>query len=95
MFILRIPFCFLVPVESLHVPDLTKQRSKFVVVHPPGCEHLCVVVAERPQLSQTAQQTSKVLGVLRMVQHAHLPQHVQHVLLNLLHSSVILHEGPI
>lgn len=89
------PLSFLVSVESLHVPDLTKQRSEFVVVHPPGREHLCVVVAERPQLSQTAQQTSKVLRVLRMVQHAHLPQHVQDVLLNLLHSPVILHVGPI
>lgn len=83
------------PGESLHVPDLTKQRRKFVVVHPPGCEHLRVVVAERPQLCQATQETSKVLWILWMVQHAHLPQHVQYGLLESLNSVLILHVGPI
>lgn len=95
MFISKFLCCFLVSVESLHVPDLTEQRSKFVVVDSPGSEHLCVVVAQRPQLSEAAQQTSKVLGVLRMVQHTHLPQHVQNGLLNPLNSPVILHVGTI
>lgn len=83
------------PGKSLHVPDLTKQRCKFVVVHPPGCEHLCMVMAERPQLCQTTQETSKVLWILWMVQHAHLPQHIQYGLLESLNSMLILHVGPI
>lgn len=88
------PFSSL-PGESLHVPDLTKQRRKFVVVHLPGCEHLRVVVAERPQLRQTTQETSKVLWILWMVQHAHLPQHLQYGLLESLNSILILHVGTI
>lgn len=64
---------FLIPGDSLHVPDLTEQRGKFVVVHSPGCEHLCVVVAESSQLCQTAQETSEVLWILWMVQDTHLP----------------------
>lgn len=80
---------------SLHVPDLTEQRGKFVVVHSPGCEHLCVVVAERPQLRQASQETSEVLRILRMLQDTHLPQHVQNGLLKSLDGLLILHVRPI
>lgn len=80
---------------SLYVPDLAEQRGKLVVVDSPGREHLCVVVAERPQLRQAAQETSKVLRLLRMLQGAQLPQHVQHRLLQALHGVLVLDVGPI
>lgn len=54
-----------------------------------------MVVAERPQLRQTTQETRKVLWILWMVQHAHLPQHIQYGLLESLNSMLILHVGPI
>lgn len=75
---------------SLHIPDLTEQRGKLVVVHSPGREHLGVVVAERPQLRQAAQETCEVLRLLGMVENAHLPQQVQGVLLETLNSRLIL-----
>ncbi|TNN57395.1 hypothetical protein EYF80_032364 [Liparis tanakae] len=55
-----------------------------------GREHLCVVVAECSQLRQAAQQTSKVLRLLWVLQDAQLPQHVQHGLLKPLDSLMIL-----
>lgn len=55
------------PDVLLHVPYLTEQRGEFMVVHSPGCEHLCVVIVEGSQLRQTAQETGKVLRLLRML----------------------------
>ena len=86
---------FILYCVSLHVPDLTEQRGKFVVVDSPGCEHLRMVVAERPQLRQASQETSEVLRILRMLQDTHLPQHVQNGLLKSLNSLLILHVRPI
>ena len=83
------------PVVSLHIPDLTEQGGKFVVVHPPGREHLCMVVVECSQLCQTAQETSKVLRLRGMLQGTKLPQHVQHGLLKSLNSLLILHIRPV
>lgn len=76
--------------DSLHIPDLTKQRGKLVIVHSPGREHLGVVVAERPQLRQAAQETGEVLWLMGMVENAHLPQQVQCSLLETLNSWLIL-----
>lgn len=91
-----VPICFCsLYVWSLHIPDLTEQRREFVVVDSPGCEHLCVVVAESSQLCQTAQETSEVLRILWMVQEAHLPQHIQYCLLKSLNSQLVLHVGPV
>lgn len=81
---------FLTSRESLNIPDLTEQRGELVVIHFPGREHLCVVVAERPQLRQAAQETGEVLRFLGMVEDAHLPQQVQHVLLEPLNSRLVL-----
>lgn len=86
---------FTSPGVSLHIPDLTEQWGKFVVVHSPGCEHLCVVVVECSQLRQAAQETSKVLRLLWMLQDTQLPQQVQHGLLKSLNSLLILHIRPI
>lgn len=61
-----------------------------MVVHFPGREHLCVVVAERPQLRQAAQETGEVLRFMGMVEDAHLPQQGQHVLLEALNSRLVL-----
>lgn len=80
---------------SLHVPDLTQQRGEFVVVRPPGREHLRMVVVECSQLRQATQETSKVLRLLWMLQDAQLPQHVQHRLLESLNSLLILHIRPV
>lgn len=76
--------------ESLHIPDLTEQRGKLVVVHSPGREHLGVVVAERPQLCQAAQEAGEVLRDMGVVENAHLPQQVQYGLLEPLNSRLIL-----
>lgn len=86
---------FPTPSGVSHIPDLTEQWGKFMVVHSPGCKHLCVVVAERSQLSQTAQETSKILRLLWMLQDTQLPQHIQHGLLKSLNSLLILHIRPI
>lgn len=83
------------PGVSLHVPYFTEQRRKFMVVHFPGREHLCVVVAECSQLRQAAQQTSKVLRLLWVLQDTQLPQHVQHGLLKPLDSLMILDVRPV
>lgn len=87
--------CFLPPGVSLYVPDLTEQRGKFVVIHPPGCEHLCVIVVQCSQLRQPSEETSKVLRLLWMLQDAQLLQQVQHGLLKSLNSPLVLHERPI
>lgn len=83
------------PGASLHVPYLTEQRREFMVVHSPGSEHLGVVVAERSQLRQTAQEASKVLLLLWVLQDTQLPQHVQHGLLKPLDRLRILDIRPI
>jgi hypothetical protein len=57
---------------SLHIPDLTEEWGELVVVHPPGHQHLCVVMVECPQFSQATQEAGKMLRVLRLVDLAQL-----------------------
>lgn len=66
-----------------------------MVVRSPGCEQLHVEVVERSQLCQTAQETSEVLRLPRMLQGAQLPQHIQHGLLKSLNSLLIFDIRPI
>ncbi len=80
---------------SLHIPDLTEQWGELVVVHSPGSEHLCVVVAECSQLRQTTQEASKVLRLLWVLHNTQLLQHVQDGLLKILHSLLVLHIRPV
>lgn len=80
---------------SLYIPDLTEQGCKLVVVHSPGREHLGVVVVERPELGQTAEQSSEVLRLVRMMQGTKLPEHVQHGLLESLNRQLVLYIRPL
>lgn len=52
---------------SLHIPDLTEERGELVVIHPPGHQHLRVVMVECAKLRQAAQETGKMLRVLGLV----------------------------
>lgn len=91
------PSCSITPSDghcwSLHVPDLTKQRRELVVTHAPWGEHLGVVVVEGAQLREAAQQPGELLGFLRVLQLAELPQHLQHGVLEPLHGLLIPHVG--
>lgn len=81
--------------SSLHVPDLAQERGELVVVHPPGHQHLGVVVVEGPQLREAPQQAGEVLRVLGLVNLAQLLQHVQQRLLELLHRLAVLYVLPV
>lgn len=80
---------------SLHVPDLAEQRGELVLAGAPGEQHLGVVVVERAQLRQAAQQPGEVLGLGGVPQPAELAQDLQHRLLQPLHRRLVPHVRPV
>jgi len=66
-----------------------------VVARSPGRQHFGVVVVERAQLGQPAQETGEMLRLVWVVEGADPPQHIQHGVLQALHCLLVLNVGPL
>lgn len=66
-----------------------------MVARSPGRQHFSMVVVECTQLGQPSEETGEMLRLVRMVEDANPPQHIQHGVLQPLDCPLILNVGPL